>query len=137
MAKNKDNNVEMLYHLENTSLSVGQKFTDKAQIQSFVDYITASGFWRHSMNENPGLPSSIRVFSFGDSSHSEQRYPNEIWLAVRHWDQQVVLHEIAHFFADNHTPKFVRAYLNLVAQFMGIEYAAEYRRAFLVGGVKF
>jgi len=135
--KPRDNNVRMLYHLENTSLPVGRRFSDTKQIQEFVDYITASNFWHVAKMRDPELPGSLRVFSLGDKAYSEQVYPNEIWMAIKHWDQQVVLHEVAHFFADNHTPKFVRAYLDLITQFMGLEFAAEYRRAFRLGKIKF
>lgn len=144
MAKSKrqastDNNVKMLYYLENNSLPVGRRFTEKAQIQSFVDYITGSGFWTMQKEIHPLLPPSILVFSFGDSEYSEAREPNEIWLACKHWNAQVVLHELAHFFSpeDHHGPKFVRAYIALISHFMGLEYAAEYSRAFRVGGIKF
>lgn len=127
----------MLYHLENNTLYKGARFSGKEQIQSYVDFITASEIWHRYRAVAPKLPASIHVFSFGDSEYSEQRFPNEIWLAERHWDQQVVLHELAHFFEDNHSPAWVRAYLQLVAQFMGVEIAAQYRRAFRMGGIKF
>lgn len=132
-----DNNVKMLYHLENNALYKGAKFSSVEQIQSYVDFITGSNYWRRCSEDRSNLPGTVKVFSNGDNDFSQQRYPNEIWMAIKHWDQQVVLHELAHFFEDNHGPGYVRHYLNLIAQFMGLEIAAQYRRAFNANKIKF
>lgn len=135
MRKN-DNRVKMLYHMENEVLYKGARFSSKEQLQSYVDFITGSTFWQARI-EQFDLPGAVTVYSYGDNEFSEVRRPNEIWLTVNHWNQQVVLHELAHFFVDDHPPEYVRVYLELIEAFMGAEIARQYRQAFRIVKVKF
>ena len=130
----RDNNVKVLYELENAELPCGAKFKDLDEVRDYVGFVTGSALWRNS----DGLPQHVRVFSLGDLDYSESHKPNEIWLARRHWDQQVVLHELAHFFHKDfgHPGNFVAAYLTLVEWFMGKEFARRYRAAFIREGIK-
>lgn len=133
--KNTDNNVNNLYRLENDELPQGATFSTIQNAQSYVDFVTASHFWKDCGKYE--RPESIKVYDWGDSVTSEARDPHEIWLARRHWTQQSVLHELSHFLApEGHGPKFVRAYLSVIAHFMGLELSRRYARAFKRGGIK-
>lgn len=131
----RDNNVKLLYHLENHELPAGRRFASIVEAQEYVNFITATNVWV----KTPGLPRFVKVYSLGDLDYSEAQPSNEIWLANRHLDQQVVLHELAHFFRQgtpNHGPAFVNFYLFLVGAFMGTWYADVYREAFEREGIK-
>lgn len=129
-----DNRVEDLYELENHELPYGVKFKDLHEIQEFVNRVTGSPEWL-AMGNSPG---HIRVFDWGESTSSEARGANEIWLARKHWDTQVVLHELAHHVVPkvNHRAPWVRAYLLLINYFMGAHYVPIYTKAFKRVGVK-
>jgi len=132
----RDNRVSVLYCLENHELPSGAKFPDIAQAKSFVDFVVSSAFWKN----NCSLPQIVHVYSLGDLDYSEARNRNEIWLANTQLNQQVVLHELAHFYPfprDGHGPEFVRAYLGLISRFMGCEFSKLYREAFKREGIRF
>lgn len=135
MKKPRDNNVDLIYELENKQLPPGAPFDTHAEAQSWVDEITASEFWTDDMR----LPKRINIFSHGDLDWSENKSPNEIWLCNTHLWQSVVLHELAHFYppGDGHGPQFVRAYLGLIAQFMGLHYSNIFRHAFIAHKIQF
>lgn len=121
--------------LENHELPIGAEFRDLDRVRGFVHFVVGSAMWRN----NPALPQFIKVFSRGDEDYSEAREPNEIWLATEHWNAQVVLHELAHFYdplVKGHHPRFVNAYLNLVSQFMGMEFFNRYMAAFKREGIR-
>lgn len=130
----RDNSVQTIYLLENRELPRGQIFSDLDQVRAFVAFVTGSSMWRNRLC----APQSIQVYSLGDLKYSQAKHPNEIWLARRHWNQQVVLHELAHFWAkpEGHGPRFIGAYLTLMEWFMGEEYASRYREAFKREGIK-
>lgn len=125
----------MLYHLENHELPCGAKFSNHSGAQEYVNFITATTVW----TENSNLPRFVKVYSFGDLDYSESRQPNEIWLCNTHLNQQVVLHELSHFFRPeaNHGPAFVNFYFLMLRTFMGSWYADIYRDAFRREGIKF
>jgi len=130
-----DNSVRLIYELENEVFSPGAEFKDHEQAQGYVNEILGSRFWK----DNPALPSNVVVYDNGDNNYSECRGRNQIWIAKTQLNQMVALHELAHFYppADGHGPKFITAYLGLVAQFMGIHFSDQYRRAFVAHGIKF
>ncbi len=132
--RKRDNNVAALYAAENNELPYGVKFRDIGEIQRFTNMVTASPQWLAMGN----VPGHVRVFDWGESQHSEARGPNEIWLARKHWDTQVILHELAHIVdpKENHGPKWIRAYLLLINYFMGSYYTDVYTAAFKRVGVK-
>ncbi len=132
--KKRDNNVAALYDAENHELPFGVKFHDWREILNYVDLVTSSAEWRALGN----VPSHVRMFDWGESPHSEARGPNEIWLARKHWDTQVVLHELAHIATPsaNHGPRWVKAYLLLMTFFMGSYYTELYTAAFKRVGVR-
>lgn len=129
-----DNNVEHIYEAENHELSYAHRFTCLSDIQTFVNRVTASAPWEALGN----VPRYIRVFDWGDNESSEARGSNEIWLARKHWDLQVILHELAHHVSPKtrHGPAWVRAYLLLIQYFMGQFYMETYAKAFKRIGVK-
>jgi putative metallohydrolase (TIGR04338 family) len=128
-----DNNVADLYDVENKELPTGASFSSKESIQSFVDFVTSTPAWLALGN----VPERVRVFDNGDNEESHAK-PYEIWLARRHWNTQVVLHELAHQATpkSEHGPAWVQTYLVLVTYFMGRHYADVYTRAFRRVGVK-
>jgi putative metallohydrolase (TIGR04338 family) len=133
-----DNCVTELYYAENHELPVGSGFGDIEEVQKYVDTVTATPYWAKLGN----LPKKIRVHSNGDRPSSEAVQPNDLWLAIPHWHEQAILHELAHFAdtsvgQDDHGPAFIRAYLGLLLEFRGAHYARLYRDAFTRVGVKF
>lgn len=136
MADTRDNRKRMLYWMEDRALDTGQKFSSITEVQTYVNKVTNSAFWQSAV-ERAGVPATILVFSNGDHNSSYAEDPCEIWMAIKHWNQQVVLHELAHFFCEGHPPEYVRAYLDLIANFMGLEIAKQYRQAFKLVKVKF
>lgn len=132
--RNNDNNVSALYDCENHELPYGHKIASLKDIQDFVNRITESAEWQAMGN----VPCHVQVFDWGENAHSEARGANEIWLARKHWDTQVVLHELAHIVTpkSSHGPKWVRAYLLLITFFMGSYYADLYTKAFKRIGVR-
>jgi hypothetical protein len=129
-----DNRVDNLYAAENHELPYGVKFLNMEEVQNFVDLVTGSPEW----NAMGNVPCHVRVFDWGESCSSEAREPNEIWLARKHFDTQVVLHELAHLVIPKakHGPEWVRVYLLLIHYFMGSHYVALYTKAFKRVGVK-
>lgn len=130
-----DNSVELLYILETEQLPKGGSFDNHAAAQLWVNQITASAYWcKHAF-----LPKYIRVLSHGDLNYSENKSPNEVWLANQHLNPAVVLHELAHFFPpfDGHGPQFIRAYINLLAQFLGLHYSNIYSDVFTANQIQF
>jgi len=133
-ARKRDNNVEALYKAENSELPFGVKFKNLDEIQLFANLVTASPEW----NALGNVPCHVRIFDWGENSYSEARDPNEIWLARKHWDTQVVLHELAHIAVPQarHSSRWVRTYLELLESFMGSHYERVYRAAFKRIGVR-
>lgn len=131
----KDNRVRKLYQLESFQLPIGQKFESTEDMQAYVDVITGSRYW----TANPVLPKLVNVRSHGDLSWSCNSAPNDLWIANSHRYETTILHELAHFYPSpkHHSPPFVRAYLALIAQFMGLHYVDIFREAFIHHKIKF
>ena len=129
-----DNHVLNLYDCEGNELPVGPSFTKIEEIQTYLDFVCVSPMWR-KLN----APTKLFAVDWGMNDGSEARFPNEIWFCHRHWNVQSVLHEMAHFVHPkaNHGPAFIRAYLDLVAYFMGQHFYDLYKSVFKRRGIKF
>lgn len=130
-----DNKVKSLYKLENTELPKGSFFSTLQNVQSYVDFVTSTREWQDMGN----VPSRVTVIDWGENPHSEATWPNEIWLSRSHWNQQVILHELAHFVSPkaSHGKVFVKSYLMLITYFMGRYFTEVYGKAFRREGIKF
>jgi len=127
----KDPNAKKLYAAENR-LWKGARFTSRAEIQNFADIVTSSAEWVKIKRNHVHVPARVKIFSAGDLEESWISDPDEIWLAERHWHQQAVLHELAHwgFSEMDHDNGFILGYLRLIAGFMGQSVREYYAHAF-------
>lgn len=97
-----------------------QDFSSLRGVRAFVDEVLASPVW----HEIKG-PARVEVKDNGDRDCSEAHGPvrPEIWIARGMYDRETVLHELAHAAGgQGHGSDFIKAFLVLVAHFMGFHY---------------
>lgn len=112
-------------------------FKSLNEIQAFVDGVVGSDWWTarspfRKVIALLGRKDSGRAFASGPGSYNGRSIPHPFIVLPGPWaaTKQTVLHELAHVAAvgDGHGPRFCRAYVELVAEFLSRVDARELER---------
>jgi len=133
-----------LYAAERRVWSKGREFADPAEIQRFVDGLRDTWWWRMWYPKIRRVEAYSRPVNSRGSvgSWHPELGAGKIEMMRVHWNELVVLHELAHVLAaarygsTSHDPAFARVYLELVALVMGPEAYTELYEAFGRDGIE-
>lgn len=134
-----------LYDAEHRVESYGRTFASLDEIQAYLDGLVDSWWWQE-------FYSMVRTIEVGKVTRRKGEgsvgawFPEDRMGIVEmhrvHWNENMVLHEIAHVLADArfaskaHCPWFAKVYTDLVYHVRGAEAWADLHRCLTEGGIE-